>query len=102
MASFKKLSDDSLEKVCGGDARRTISLAGAYVTMSSVPILLATSVARIVCKSKADTARREGNQLKADKYEKAVNGLDIASVYFGAAGTIGLGAFICGRVPGSK
>ena len=84
---MKKLNDNAMELVVGGIAFKE---ACAITALASLPVTVATSAAALGCYFQADKLRKNGDKVKAEKYNRATAGLAIASTAVAGVGTSAL------------
>lgn len=96
--SIEKLSNSSLENVCGGISRETRSVLNTISlgTMASGIVgSLSCSIAELYYHTKAKKAMKRGDKAKYEMYSKASKGLNIAAISCGGVGTCG---FMLGEI----
>ena len=82
---MKKLSDSTLELITGGDVEFSDVCAAAV--MASIPTAFVTSAAALGCYLGAESLRKRGDKLGAEKCSRATKGLLISTTAAAGVGT---------------
>lgn len=88
--SFTQLDESVLECVYGGIGREDVFGICVYTTLAGASATLCCSVAGMVSQFKAKNYRKQGNTVKAEKFQKAGRILTDVSLGTGAVGTAGV------------
>lgn len=95
--SIRRIDDELLRNISGGSgAAGTVCVVGIATAAASVPLGLGCFISGELCKHEAKKGKRQGNDVKAQKLEKAGRILLDTSIGIGAVGAAGL---ITGIVP---